>query len=84
MFLIKFMKITWTQDTCRFASGEIAYLGKWCVAGIHYDGATNDKEKYGISIYLPGIKSQQNQPSAEEAKARVEKIVAYWFAKAEK
>lgn len=67
------MKITWKQSDSRYVYGESAIVGKWCVAGIHYDGLTSDKEKYGIAIYLPGIKSQQNQLSAEAAKARVEK-----------
>lgn len=78
------MKITWKQDTRKYANDELAFAGKWCVAGVHYDGATNGAAKYRISIYLSGIKSQENQISKEAAKAQVEAIIAYWFGEAEK
>lgn len=78
------MQITWKEDNLRYVSGESAFVGKWKVASVSYDGMTSGADKYSITIYLPGIKSQDNRKNKEEAKARVEKIINYWFTEAEK
>lgn len=80
---VKQMKIIWKEDNRRYGSGESAFVGKWKVASIHYDGMTSDVKKYGITILLPGIKQQENCESPKTAKARAEMIINYWFAEVE-
>lgn len=78
------MLVVWKQDNRKYANGEFAYAGKWCVAGVCYDGSTNEAAKHKISIYLPGIRPLKNQISKEVAKTQVENTVNYWFVEAEK
>lgn len=76
-------EIIWKVSTEQFACGNNAYLGKWIVGSVFYDGVSSKstKEKYKATCRLPGLKSNMgNFKTQDAAKAKVQQGVDFWFA----
>lgn len=74
----------WKVDKTKYSCGELLYLGKWNVGGVHYDGCRTkgDPLKYTATCRLPGIKTNLGGYTTDaEAKERVESAVTHWLNK---
>jgi hypothetical protein len=80
------MKLTWETQEVRYGSPpEVCYAGLIAVgSAVRAMGSRGDAPKYAANVLLPGLaitRTSEYFPTAEEAKARVEKAVHAWFAK---
>jgi hypothetical protein len=78
--------IEWKSNTQLYSSGgKDAFLGKWKVASVGWDGANKTKEKWIIYFYLPGLKSQlkQQYKLIEDAQKRAELAIELWIRESE-
>lgn len=80
-------KLTWVKDEGKYsAGGEIALVGKWRIGSAGYNGAgsRDNPLKYLANVDLPGVKPTFGPyMTQEEAKAKVEEVIKYWFDKAQ-
>ena len=72
--------IEWKKPTHQFATGEIAYLGRWNVGGYHWNSVRRDGDDWVVSCKLPGIKDTLGSFATKvDARARLEIAVTFWF-----
>lgn len=79
------MNLVWKESNKKYVSGEDAFLGRFKVGGIFYDGTRpkNTEERYRAVCMLPGILPDLgNFMTPEEAKTKVENAVEYWIDRA--
>ncbi|MBD9542925.1 hypothetical protein IB276_26110 [Ensifer sp. ENS04] len=71
----------WERQTHQYSCGENYRIGKVIVGSAFYkSGPRDEPAKYALCINLPGIKSpEQLYTNIEDAKARLERVVATWF-----
>lgn len=81
------IKIEWKQDTGKYASGSLCYVGPYCVArttrGFGNKSEPNAKLWQGMS-YLPNISiapGLNHFTNEADAKQVVELVVQKWFDK---
>ena len=80
------MIMEWKKATGPFASGHALHVGKWIVGGVHYDsGKPRDSLlHYKATCRLPGVRADLgNFETEEQARAKVERSVMYWFDKSQ-
>lgn len=77
-------KIVWSPNTASYGSGEIATIGRVKVGSVFWHGSSrNNPLVWRAAINLPGITLKEGTTDfadIEEAKARLERAVATWFA----
>jgi hypothetical protein len=75
------MEIKWEKQTGKHQLGEWCRVGKVIIGSAGWYGGTKGETKnYGCRCDLPGIKQPVEQyATIEEAKARLERMVAAWF-----
>lgn len=74
--------IEWKENIGLYGSGgKDAFLRKWKVASVGWDGANKTKEKWIIYFYLPGLKSRlkQQYENIENAQKRAELAIELWI-----
>jgi hypothetical protein len=79
------MKITWKKMSDPYISGESAYVGKWRVGDVYFDGMRRaETAPYTFTCLLPGLKQKNvGYATLEDAKGRLKDYVAHWFKQAE-
>jgi hypothetical protein len=72
--------VEWKKSTAKYTGGMDAYMGRVRVgwAGWSATGSKIDVSKYAASVLLPGVKIEGKFMTEDEAKAKVEKVVAFW------
>jgi len=73
------------MDKMEYNNTEYLFLGLWCVAGVWEKAYTRaGHREFNVTYTLPGIDRKQWEPvdTLEEAKARIERVVALWIADA--
>lgn len=76
------MEMKWDRQTGQYQHGEWLRVGKVIVGSVFYSGTRgrDDPRKYAVNIMLPGIKPPTDHyVTIDEAKARLEHMVATWF-----
>lgn len=74
--------IRWTKKDYQYITGETAYVGKWRVGGVFYDGMVPREQqfKWVAQTALPGIQIKRTHyEKRSEAKALLTHVVKYWF-----
>jgi hypothetical protein len=75
----------WRKDEARHSQGELYWLGRICVGSTGYAlQSRGAPTRYRAEVRLPGIKINEAaalQPTIEESKAVVERVVRTWFAR---
>lgn len=75
------MQGVWERQTGPYQNGENYRLGKVIVGSAFYaSGSRDESAKFKCECLLPGIKqSDIRYTTIDEAKARLERMVAAWF-----
>ena len=76
------IQLRWSSKEWSYVAGETAYVGRWAVANIFYDGLVSKDSKYrwGGNILVPGIRLRQTHYlKRKEVKAAVETAIRWWF-----
>ena len=76
------LSIKWEPNARPYAGGDVAKAGKWEVGSVHEDRLrpVGTRLMYEAGCRLPGIKARLGRfPTEEEARARVERAVTFWF-----
>lgn len=76
------MNIKWRPLTGPYQSGQEAYVGKIILGHVNYDSlrSRDDPKKYEATSTLPQIKINPSHfLTSEEAKAKVEYAIKFWF-----
>lgn len=75
------MKLKWERNKRQYSNGIILYLGEWPVGEVFWNSTRSEPNKpYGVSCFLPGIKSRLGNFETEQAgKEKLEKTVKYWM-----
>jgi len=75
------MKARWENEVQRYSHGERGFVGKWVCFYVSWDssGSGSKDAPYRLICYLPGLKENLGNFSMSEAKAKAERVLAYWL-----
>jgi hypothetical protein len=89
--LLRAVKVTWKDAAGKYTNGADAYLGRVCVGSVIYSAGTKPKGSteppWEAVSHLPGLRMKRDTTSfatIDEAKERLERFIATWFAAIEK
>lgn len=75
------VKVEWKIEDTKYLRKYVAYLGKWCVGSVYFDGCAprGTENRYIAKCSLPGIKERLGTGAiVEDAKTKVEAAISHW------
>lgn len=78
------VEIKWKQNY-KYVTGETAYLGRWKVGSVFYDGMAPKGSKFWWVAHsdLPGLQIKRTHyETRSEVKALLTKVIKFWFKEA--